>query len=321
MVNDVTEALHQSGIKTQIVFTCGCNKAHPPVHTKLARPENTMLMFAPISRTFAEPFPAGYPIKEVPPYRVNGYDTPRSVEENLAYLYNWRQYYTGDVVDFDYHLMWDHIFDAGGEGIARVLHEDARNFDALGINSFISCQLQRNSFPTAIAMHAMARTLWNKNTDFEALRRELYEASFGKEMAGAMGNYFATLSRGFSIGAIRSQIEVDRAQFRKEMAEAVDAIACMAPTVAACAARETDPCRRECWALLVHHAAIYGRLGRAIIAFLDGKREEYDAWLADSCRTAWECENEVQGALDCMFYHDMMYDHLNLDGPKAFDDF
>ena len=43
--------------------------------------------------------------------------------------------------------------------------------------------------------------------------------------------------------------------------------------------------------------------------------------LADSVRVAWECEDEVQGALDCMFYGDMMYDHLNLDGPKAFDDF
>ncbi len=58
-----------------------------------------------------------------------------------------------------------------------------------------------------------------------------------------------------------------------------------------------------------------------ICALRDGKREEYDRLLADSCRTAWECEDKVQGALDCMFYHDMMYDHLNLDGPKAFDDF
>ncbi|MBQ8350696.1 MAG: DUF4838 domain-containing protein [Clostridia bacterium] len=321
MVNDVAEELHKEGRKTQIVFSCGCNQAHPPVHAKLKHPENTMLMFAPISRTFAEPFPAGYPIKETPPYRVNGYDTPRSVEENLAYLYGWKQYYPGDVVDFDYHLMWDHIFDAGGEGIARVLHEDARNFDALGINSFISCQLQRNSFPTAIAMHAMAKTLWDRNADFDAIRRELYEASFGEEMAEEMGDYFATLSRGFSIGAIRSQIKVDRAQFRTEMAEAVAAIERMTPTIEAHAASESDPCRRECWELLVHHGKIYGLLGRAIIAFLDGKREEYDRLLGESVRVAWECEDEVQGSLDCMFYGDMMYDHLNLDGPKAFDDF
>ncbi len=321
MVNDVTEQLHRDGLKTQIVFGCYCNNAHPPVRATLTSPENTMLMFAPISRTFAEPFPAGYPIKETPPYRVNGFDTPRSVEENLAYLYNWTQYYHGDVVDFDYHLMWDHIFDAGGEGIARVLHEDAKNFDALGINSFISCQLQRNSFPTALAMTAMAKTLWSKDADFDAIRQELYTASFGEEMAEEMGEYFATLSRGFSIGAIRSQIPVERAVFLSDMQAAVAAIERMAPVIAQHAAAETDLCRRECWQLLIHHGKIYGLLGRAIVAHLLGKREEYDSLLADSVRVAWECEDEVQGALDCMFYGDMMYDHLNLDGPKAFDDF
>lgn len=321
MVNDVTEELHRQGLKTQIVFCSYCNLSYPPAHTKLAHPENTILLFAPISRTYAQSLPEKYTIKTIPPYRVNGFDAPTSVEENFAYLHAWKQYYHGDTLDFDYHLMWDHILDAGGEGIARTLHTDARNFDGLGINSYISCQLQRNTFPTPIAMQTMARTLWNRETDFDALRRELYTAAFGEDMAEEMGEYFSTLSGAFRIGALRSQVPVDRAAFLSEMQTAVATIEKMAPTIAARAASEADPCRRECWTLLVHHGRIYGLLGQAVVAFLQGKREEYEALRAESARLARESEEETQGAFDVTFYQNVIYDRLRLDGPKKFDDF
>lgn len=318
MVNDITERLRQEKIDTQIVFLCYYNQAHPPIHEPLLHPEQTMLLFAPISRTFAQSFPDGYRQTEVPPYEVNAFNNPRSVDENLAYLYQWKQYYTGDVADFDYHLMWDHILDAGGEGIARVLYDDARHFDALGINSFISCQLQRNSFPTSIAMTIMAKTLWNQNADMEDVRQELYAASFGEDMAETMKDYFAALSRGFSIGAIRSQLPVDRAVFRQNLTEAIEAMERMTPVIERERAAQTDPCRRESWDLLACHARIYGSFGRAILAFLDGNREEGKRLRDESARIAWENEEIVQGALDCMFYDDMTRWRVNLDGPVAY---
>ncbi len=321
MVNDITDLLQEEGIDTQIVFSCGYNQAHPPIHEKLHHPAQTMLMFAPISRTFATPFPDGYRLKEIPPYMVNAFDNPRSVDENLAYLYQWEQYYTGDVVDFDYHLMWDHILDAGGEGIARVLYEDIRHFDALGIDSFISCQLQRNSFPTSIAMTVMAKTLWDKHVGMDAVRQELYAAAFGEEMAAQMKEYFSVLSRGFSIGAIRSQVTVERDAFRRDLQAAVAAIDRMTPVIAEKTDAQTDPCRRESWALLAYHARIYGTLGRSILASLSGDREEGARLRDASARIAWESEEAVQGALDCLFYDDMTRERINLDGPTAFVDF
>lgn len=321
MVNEITALLQEKGLDTQIVFSCGYNQAHPPIHEQLHHPERTMLMFAPISRTFAASFPNGYQQKEIPPYAVNAFDNPRSVDENLAYLYQWQQYYHGDVVDFDYHLMWDHLLDAGGEGIARVLHDDIQHFDALGIDSFISCQLQRNSFPTSIAMTVMAKTLWNQNTDMDAVRQELYTAAFGADMAERMKDYFSTLSRGFSIGAIRSQVPIARDTFCHDLQEAVAAMDGMAPVIEEQVALQTDPCRRESWELLAHHARIYGTLGRSILASLAGNKEEGERLRAASVRIAWECEDAVQGALDCHFYDEVTRERINLDGPTAFFDF
>lgn len=108
----------------------------------LTNPDVKVLMFAPITRTFAEAFPDTFKVKQVPEYKTNKFSMHADVDNNLSYLYAWEQVYDGDVVDFDYHLMWDHILDAGGEGIAKILHQDIRNFKALGINGFISCQLQ-----------------------------------------------------------------------------------------------------------------------------------------------------------------------------------
>ena len=122
----------------------------------------------------AKAFPEEFKIKDAARFGHNGFTNPRSVDENLAYLYEWEKYYSGDVIDFDYHLMWDHILDAGGEGIAKIIYKDVKNFKNLGLNGYISCQLQRNSFPTSIAMTVMGKTLWNNDTDFDKVKKELY---------------------------------------------------------------------------------------------------------------------------------------------------
>ena len=320
MINIVTSQLKANGVKKKLAFSCGYNKGWIPIDTQIADPEMLVLTFAPISRTFGETFPSSFRITEVPEYEVNKFSNPRSVDENLAFLHGWEQYYQGDTIDFDYHLMWDHILDAGGEGIARVIHEDIKNFKNLGMNGFISCQLQRNSFPTAIAMTVMGKTLWSDKTNFEAVKRRLYADAFGEENAEMMCDYFATVSKGFSIGAIRSQVEVDRAHFRKDVEAAVIAMEQMGDTIAENLAQKS-PCRKESWALLEPHRQIYTLVGRAIMAYLDGNIEEGDALRQQAIRLSWEKEDEVQVALDTLFFQEMIESRINIDKPVAFVDF
>ena len=281
-----------------------------------------MLMFAPISRTFGESFPEEFKIKTLPKYELNAYSLPRSVDENLASLYAWEQFCPGaDTVDFDYHLMWDHILDAGGECIAKVLHQDIKNFSGLGINGLISCQLQRNTFPTSIAMTTMAKTLWNVNTDFNEVKKELYTASFGAEDCDTLCEYFATLSKGFDIGAIRSQVKVDREQFKKDMRAAVKAMEDIEPLIASRIATVTDPCHKASWELLEHHRQIYLILGRGIVIRLDGDIEGGNKLRDESVELAWKLEDKIQPALDTMFYYAMTNERINLERAIGFMDF
>ena len=311
LVNAITDRFIELGIDKKIVFIAYLNSAYPPEIVKLKHPEYAVLMFAPITRTYGETFPDGFRIKEVPEYKINGFTQPAGADENLAYLYGWMQVFCGDAVDFDYHLMWDHMLDAGGEGIAKVLHTDISHFDSLGLNGVIRWQLQRNTFPTSIAMTAMAKTMWNKNTDFDALRRELYAASFGKEHAERLCEYFSLLSGAFDIAVIRRQKKYDRETVKANMRDAIAAMAEIREI-----AEQQKNCKNDChrtsWELLVLHAQMYSRIAEAIIAKLDGDHARFEALRDEATDFAFANEDALQTVVDCHFFRRMMVERLNL---------
>ncbi len=317
MVNDITDKMEELRLNNKIVLLIYYNTANPPAVERVKAPDKTILMFAPISRTFGKAFPDEFKVKSIPKYKVNSFDLPRSVDENLAYLHAWEQCYDGDIVDFDYHLMWDYILDAGGECIAKVLNQDAKNLDKLGMNGFISCQIQRNFFPTSIAMTTLAKTLWNKDAEFEDIKSELYTAAFGDDSAEMLCKYFATLSKAFDIGSLRSQVESDRDAMKANMQSAVDAMEEIKPVIAS-HLDVTDPTQRESWELLKIHTDIYQTLGRGILLMLDGDKEGGTKLREESIDIAWRSEEEIQGVLDCLFYQDMTRGRINLEGAVPF---
>ena len=314
MVNQITTRFKEENIKTQIVFSIGGNKVHPPIHHHVLHPEQTILMFAPMSRTYAVPFPDEYKIKEIREYKVNQYERPHSVDELLAYLYNWKKQYTGDTIAYEYHLVWDHLIEASGEGIAKVLYEDVRNFDKIGINNFISCQVQRNAFPTSLGMTVLGKTLWNSNADYEEMRKQVYVASFGEEKYDEMCQYFGAIAKAFYLGNIRSHFPTPRDEFKADVKIAIEKMEAMIPIAKANSEKETDACRKKSWMLVHHHARIYSLLAKSVLKHLNGDVFASETLRQLSVHTAWECEDEIQDSFDCYFYEAVSRSRINLDG-------
>lgn len=48
----------------------------------------------------------------------------------------------------------------------------------LGLNGYISCQQTRVFWPCGFGMHVLGQTLWNRETDFEAMAGAYFEALF-----------------------------------------------------------------------------------------------------------------------------------------------
>lgn len=308
LLNEIDEALTEANIPAKIVFLTYLNLLHAPETEKIKNPDRFVLMFAPITRDYTYPFPDTYRITEVAPYEINGFEkmpNRGSVEVNLAFLYQWKQQFSGDCFDYDYHLMWDHLLDVGGEHTARVLHQDIRNFDTLHVSGLISCQLQRNALPSSIAMTTMGKTLWNRNVEFEDIRRTLYAAAFGEDAVSQLEEYFSTLSRCFPVGLVRGTEPCTREELIALMQELIDTIERFVPTVKA-HLNDENACRAASWRALLPHGEIYTLCARKLIALAEDDAEKAAEMDAACRRLSWEKQDVLADVMDAHWFDNVI---------------
>ncbi len=183
MLNELDKKLTAAGCETKVVFLIYLDLLWAPEKLRIENPDRFVLMFAPISRTYLKALTDFDRTEEVhlPPYVRNALRMPGAVSENVALLSRWQEQFSGDSFDFDYHLMWHHQSDPGYMRISRVLHTDMAKLCEIGLNGMVSCQNQRASFPTGMPMYAMAKALWDKNSRFEEVCDDYFNAAFGED--------------------------------------------------------------------------------------------------------------------------------------------
>lgn len=202
MLNELDELLTKKGIYAKVVFLLYCELLWPPEEFKINNPNRYILMFAPITRTYSVSFSTDNIPDTIPEYKRNNISFPSSVAENLAFLYKWREGFNGDSFDFDYHFMWDHYYDPGQFETGRILNEDVKKLESVGLNGFVSCQVQRCFFPNGLGMTVLGRTLWDKSLAFEDIAEEYFRDAYGKDWDKAK-EYLGRLSAMFNPPLLR----------------------------------------------------------------------------------------------------------------------
>ena len=192
LINEIDKRMKAEGIDTKLSFSMYVDHLWPPQKNKVNNEENTLMVFCPISRSYTYPFPTKTDcgIRE---FNYNKLTFPSSVEELLAYVREWRKLYSGESYVFDYYYMWDCYKDLGATNTARVIRDDIRNYRELNLNGLVSCQSQRVFSPTSLGMNVMARTLWDRDCDFDAVRDEVLCAEYGEDYE-AVRDYLQDLS-------------------------------------------------------------------------------------------------------------------------------
>ena len=257
ILNEIDKRLTAAELDTKIVFLIYVDLLWEPKVERLINQDRFVLMFAPITRTYTNTFidAADEEIYELTPYVRNELVMPKQVGENLQRLRKWQEIFAGDSFDYDYHLIWDHNFDLGGYSTARVLFEDMKNLDKLGINGMMSCQCQRVFFPTGLSMYAMGEALWNKEQNFEKVASDYYADLFGG-YGEKMHAYFKKLSHMFDPPYLRGEKPVINEESAKQYAEINIVINEMLPFFHECLKKEVDPCRKRTWQALIVHAQL-----------------------------------------------------------------
>ncbi len=195
LLNELDRKLTENNMDVKIVFLVYVDLLWAPQHIRFTNPDRFIMMFAPLTRTYGKTFTDHDESEkaEVPPYVRNKLVFPKKVGENLAMLKPWQELFGGDSFDFDYHLYEAQYADPGCYNIAKIIHLDMANLEKIGLNGMISCQVNQAAFPTGIAAYAMAKTLWNKEADFEEICDEYYAADFGA-LGGEVASYLRKLS-------------------------------------------------------------------------------------------------------------------------------
>ena len=179
ILNEIDRRFTEKNIPAKICFLVYFDLYWAPQTERIENEDRFIMMFAPIFRTYTSSYNRSEKTSELN-YVRNKIEYPHTVGTYIKFLEDWKKIFHGDSFDFDYHLMWDINRDFGGESLSEVLFDDIRSLHGMGLNGFVSCQVQRAFYPSGLAFYVMGRALLDGETDFVTLRREYYDAAFGK---------------------------------------------------------------------------------------------------------------------------------------------
>jgi len=311
MCNELDKKLTAKGLKTRIVFLIYVDLLWPPEKEKIANPDRFILMFAPITRTYSEPYAVEDPLPPIPPFVRNKLTFPRGVAENVALLRAWQKDFPGDSFDFDYHMMWDHFRDPGYIPVAKILSQDIRGLKDIGIDGYVSCQLQRAFFPTGLPMTVLGRDLWNRDIPYDDIADDYFASAFGPDGKLAQG-YLESISYLFDPPYLRGETPKVCPENAENLAKIPDVVDAFMPTIERNMAPspyaplqrggEGGVCWAKSWFYLKHSANLSKLLALACEAeALDRKELAKSRW-EETCKYAWEHESELHPVLDVMFF-------------------
>jgi hypothetical protein len=182
LLNEIDRRLTELGLETKLVFLIYFELLIPPKKVMLKNKERFVMMFAPITRTYMSSFQSDLEngaAGRMQEYIPNRFVPPVDINDNLSYLYAWQKLFDGDSFIFDYPLMWDCCKEFGGIRLAQTIYGDVASLKKLGLNGYLSCQVQRAFFPTGFCMYVLGRMLDDDTQSYDALREEYFAAAFG----------------------------------------------------------------------------------------------------------------------------------------------
>lgn len=195
LLNELDAALTEAGSDAKVVCLAYLDLLWPPMRERIVNPHRFVLMYAPITRSFAQPMSEEQDVATPMPFKLNKLRFPRSFNEGLTLLKGWQEQLPYEAFDFDYHMMWAPFFDPAQFTLARTLHGDIQALADVSLHGINSCQVQRLGFPHNLLMQVLGQTLWQQSRPFNAIVRDTFTSAFGPsgEAVAAIFDRMSTL--------------------------------------------------------------------------------------------------------------------------------
>ena len=181
ILNELDAQLIKNNLSTKIVLISYTDLIWKPKYETLENPQRFILIHAPHFRSYRRSFLDVNEIPQIPAYNRNNNTYPLTVEDNVAFINDWQEYFPGDSFLFEYHLWIAQFVDLGQYKLSEILYKDIKSIKKLGVNGYMSCGYANSFLPVGLAMHIMGKTLWNDGVTFEDLIHEYFKSAFGND--------------------------------------------------------------------------------------------------------------------------------------------
>ena len=187
---------------------------------------------------------------------------------------------------------------------AEVIHSDAANLESIGLNGYVSCQVQRIFLPSGFAMHILGKTLWDKNTDYNTSKEDYFLSSFGPDGKKCVC-YLESLSRLFNPPWLRGEILPDGGEPVESFRKIEEIIRGFAPVIEKNIGLKNN-CRALSWKYLEFHARMCMLLSKALLEKAEGNERCAKSLWKDTKEYMCSIEDKIQPVFDLFKFVETM---------------
>ena len=186
MMNELDKELEKRNLDTRITFIAYVDTLFAPKQEKIENPTRFSLLYAPVSRSYTSSFTKDTVLEAPIPYVRNKWKKPETAAENTALLHAWKAAFDGPTFAYEYHFWRHQYLDLGGLTIARRIYEDIRGIQYQGLQGIIEDGSQRSFFPSGFPIEVYARTLMDRDADFEQIKEDYFFHAYGEDWKTAV---------------------------------------------------------------------------------------------------------------------------------------
>ena len=211
IANELDAELTRRGLDTKLVFYTYVDLMFAPQREKFNNPDRFIIQFTPITRSYTASLREDSIIPPTKPYAKNEWETPKTMEECVSYLLDWRKQFNGPCYTYEYHFWQAQFRDPGLSYISRRIYEDVRAQKFIDSKGILEDGSNKSYFPHGFHDHIYAETLVNRDCDYEAEKADYMQHMYGEDWK-QVNAYLTGISEAFGEKYMNGEDSADPAK-------------------------------------------------------------------------------------------------------------
>ena len=213
LMNELDEELTRRNLDTRIVFICYVDTTWAPETVTLKNPKRFSLLLAAITRDYTECVEQNLDVSkiELPEFKLNKNDLPKSVNEYIAHAKKWQEKTKVQTFVYEYHYWLPQYRDLGLFDSCRMVYDDIRGYRSNDCHGLIEDGSQRSFWPNGFSYFIYGNTHFNTSIDFEEMKEDYFSHAYGEDWR-EVAAFFEKLGKAADFAYLNGKLSSDKSK-------------------------------------------------------------------------------------------------------------